>query len=458
MSRESWLRNLEDILGAEYVCFQANGRHERVWNALVPKAIALPADREQVCELMRLASTERLKVAPIGRGTKLHMGGAAQPVDLVLSLDRMNRICDYPASDLTISVEAGLPIRELARTLAAKGQMLPLDVPFADEATVGGATAANSSGPRRLAYGTWRDFVLGLQFITADGKLAKGGGKVVKNVAGYDVPKLLIGSHGTLGVIVEATFKVFPQPPASATVALGFRSAQQAAQATRQILHSPLIPQALDLVDAAAASLTSRTELLPAPFTLLAGAAGQEAVLERFERELPALVRASGLTSFSLYRGEQEASLWCAVQEMTPAFLRAQPEGVVVKSSLPLSRIGDFIERSRATADQHGVALATLARAGSGIVYTYLWPASPDRTAKRAEPLGRAPEAQAAEETIRAAEQRGGRAIVEWCPAELKSKMNLWGTLGDDFAWMRKLKAALDPQGILNPGRFYGGI
>jgi len=448
-----WQKSLEQILGSQHVTTAPEAIRRWDWEGSLPQAVTCPGDREQVCELMRLANAERLKVVPLGHGTKLRMGAAPQPVDFAISLERLNKVCDYPASDLTVSVEAGVSILDLGSALASKGQMLPLDVPFAEQGTVGGTIAANVNGPRRLAYGTWRDMVLGVQFVTAEGSLAKGGGKVVKNVAGYDIPKLMIGSLGTLGVIVEVTFKVFPVPPASATMVLHFRSAEQASQAALHILHSPLLPQALDLVDAPAGTLANEPEWRRNPFTLLAGVVGPEQVLARFEHELPALVRADGLESFEIVRGNREADLWRTIQEMTPAFLKTHTKGMVVKVSLPLTCMGDFITQAHAACEQAGLAQATLARAGSGIVYVLSWPESVNRDNAIDDPF-----AKTSELLIRQAEQRGGRAIVEWCPAELKRKVNLWGTLGDDIASMRSLKTALDPMNILSPGRFYGGI
>lgn len=397
--------------------------------------------------MLRQASAERRKVLPFGHGTKLGMGGAGQPIDLAISLERLSSICEYPASDLTITVEAGLPLRDLAAALAEKRQMLPLDVPFADRATVGGTIAANVNGPRRLGYGSWRDIVLGVHYVTADGKLAKGGGRVVKNVAGYDIPKLLIGSLGTLGVIVAVTFKVFPLPPAQATLVMGFRTPAQAAQAAQRIVHSQLLPQALDLIDAPAAGLIHQERWLHAPCTLLAAIAGPAEVLARFERDLPVMVRPQGLESVQLLQEDQENELWRSVREITPAFLAAHPDGAVVKASLPLASMSEFLEQARAVSQQHALNAATLARAGSGIVYSMFWPKE-----------GRPPIAAGVEWLIRQAEQRGGRAVVEWCPEALQGTLNRWGTLGDDFPAMRQLKAALDPGRILSPGRFYGGI
>ena len=456
MADPLWQKALEQIVGSQHMTTAPEAIRRWDWEGSQPPAVTFPGDREQVRELIRLANAEGLKVVPFGHGTKLRMGGVHQPVDFAVSLERLNRVCDYPASDLTISVEAGIPIHALESTVDSKGQMLPLDVPFAEQGTVGGMVAANVNGPRRLAYGTWRDMVLGVQFVTAEGKLAKGGGKVVKNVAGYDIPKLMIGSMGSLGVIVEVTFKTFPAPAASATLVLRFRSSERAAQAALHILRSPLLPQALDLVDAPAGVLASESKWQQTSSTLLAKVAGPEQVLARFEHELPALVRRDGLESFEIVRGNREVDLWRTVQGITSTFLRGHPNGVVVKTSLPLTRMGEFIEiivRSRAGREKHGLADAILARAGSGIVYVHLRSEFPEKPNAHVAGL-----ASASSALIQAAEQRGGRALVEWCPAELKGKVDRWGTLGDDFASMRNLKAALDPKNILSPGRFYGGI
>ncbi len=450
MPTPSWQKNVEEIVGPASVNYQMDWLRQRGWEGAMPQAIAFPSKREEVGELLRLARAARLRVAPAGNGTKLRMGGTGQPVDLVVSLARMKRITDYPASDLTISVEAGLPVRELAAALAAERQMLPLDVPCAAEATIGGVVAANSTGPRRLACGSWRDLVLGVHFVTAEGVLAKGGGKVVKNVAGYDLPKLLIGSMGTLAVIVEIAFKALPIPPTSATFLLLFSNAAAALEASRRIRHSPLAPQALDLLDAAAGSLAGHAGLA-APFTLLVAAAGSEAVLDRFERELHSLLRGLG-GDLALLRSEEESALWRTVQELTPTFLRSRPDGIVVKVSLPLTEMGGFLAQTQTTAAANAINSASVARAGSGIVYCYLSSGTEAGDAVDKQLV------RTSELLLEAAERAGGRAMVEWCPAAVKSRMNLWGTPRDDFAWMRRVKEAMDPGGMLNPGRFYGGI
>jgi len=362
-----------------------------------------------------------------------------------------------------VTVEAGVRMADLAARLRAEKQMLPLDAPFGAEATVGGVIATNGSGPRRLAYGTARDMVLGAHFVTAEGTMAKTGGKVVKNVAGYDLAKLLIGSLGTLGVLTEVTFKVFPIPPASATLLFGFSDLPKALRASQQIVHSQLSPQALDLLDAAAADLLKETRLSGFPYLLVVGTAGPEAVVERIGRELPALLVSESPKEIARLSGDAESKLWEKIREFTPSFLRAQPEGVVIKASVLLTRIEDVIAAASRVASESGLASATLARAGTGVVYCYLWAPHQSRDTKRH--IDGVSGAVKYERFVRAwellleeVEALGGRAIVEWAPVGVKEKVNSWGTLRDAFAVMQRLKAAFDPRGILNPGRSYGGM
>ena len=452
MPDDSWKR-LEEIVGAAHLTHDTGCLRQRGWDGPSPQAILRPGNREQVCEVLRLAHAEGLRVAPAGNCTKQRLGGIPRAIDLLLWLDRMNRITEYQAADLTITVEAGVRIEDLAAALRAEGQMLPLDVPFGSEATIGGVIATNGSGPRRLAYGSARDMVLGVHFVTAEGTLAKSGGKVVKNVAGYDLGKLLIGSLGTLAVLTDITFKVLPIPPSSATLVLGFSTAAEALQARNRILNSPVAPQALDLLDSPAGALLQETQLSESPFALVVAVAGPEAVVSRASRELPLLVRQENPVAIVCLMGEAESKLWSKIQEFTPAFLRAHSAGVVIKASVVLTQVGQVIEQARRAASQNGLALAVVARAGTGIVYCYLWPESSADDVSSAERM-----ASACGFLLNENERLGGRAIVEWSPLSVKEKVNIWGTLQDDFALMQRLKAQMDPRGILNPGRYYGGI
>lgn len=416
----------------------------------LPTAVAVPESRQQLAAVLREAALGGTTVAAAGAGSKRLCGGIPRSIGLAVSTEKLNRVIEYPASDLTITVEAGITIAALRDTLAQQGQMLPLDVPCSGTATLGGTLATNLNGPRRLGYGAWRDIVIGLEFATSDGKLAKGGGKVVKNVAGYDVPKLLIGSFGTLGVIAEVSLKVFPVPPQSASFVFGYRSAQEAAAAARTIRSSQYFPQALQLVDAAAGHLAGEPAALASPYSLIVSMAGPSVVLERAQRGLPALLQDSGALSAQQLDGAAEVRVWQGISELTPAFLARHGGGIAVKAAMPLAQLGQFAEQIGELCGKPGIGHSISAQAGIGTAHLHLWSEMSD---ERSGAL-----AHAAEQSIAIGEQLGGRATAEWFAPEFDGKMHPWGTLGGDFALMRKIKDTLDPQRILNPGRFYGEI
>ena len=176
-----------------------------------PEAVAFPGSKEEVAAVVLAAAEAEMPVTPWGGGTKMGIGAPPQRWGLVLALKRLNRLLEHEPGDLTATVEAGMTLGALQRELGGRGQWLSLDPAHPDEATLGGILSSNAAGPRRHLYGSCRDLLIGVTVVTAAGALVKGGGKVVKNVAGYDLPKLFIGAFGTLGVVVEATVKLRPR-------------------------------------------------------------------------------------------------------------------------------------------------------------------------------------------------------------------------------------------------------
>jgi len=241
---------LESILGAERVFAHEEAASYAV-DGIVPQAVALPGTVEEVAEVMRLAHREGAAVIPWGGGTGMGLGNLPRRYDIALSLTRLNAVVEHEPADLTATVLAGRTLADLQDHLSSVGQFLPLDPPSPAEATIGGILAANAAGPARHAHGTARDLVLGLRFVQADGRVIKAGGKVVKNVAGYDMCRLLIGSLGTLGIIVEACFRLTPLPKAQLTLAVAVPSAQEAYRLAGQAAGLSL--RALELLNAAAA-------------------------------------------------------------------------------------------------------------------------------------------------------------------------------------------------------------
>ncbi len=330
------------------------------------------------------------------------MGGPAAPADAVISTAAMNRLLQYEPNDLTVSVEAGMKWRDFQSLLAANRQMTPLDPPFAEDATVGGVLAANTCGPRRRLFGSVRDMVIGMRFVTVDGRLIQSGGMVVKNVAGLDLGKLLIGSFGTLGVIAVANFKVAPAPPATATFLQRAAKLDEIMKLRDNVLTGVLQPAALDIVKDGNGA-----------WTLALQVGGSERVVERYRRELGGAEIVSD-------------DYWQPVREFSPQWLSTNPAGAVVRVSCELREIGQVLG---------ALPGPSIARAGNGVVY------------------GAFSEAAAAAEWVKAS---NFRAVVEAAPPE--SLIDRWPKPGNDLAVMEQIKRMLDPKNLLNRGRLYGRL
>jgi glycolate oxidase FAD binding subunit len=405
-----------------------------------PEKVVFPESIEHIAEVLRIASEQRLAVTPVGYGAFLHLGGIPRRYDLALSLQRLNRIVDYQPADMTVTVEAGLTLARLQEILGEHGQWLPIDPPLPEQATIGGVIAANLSGPMRLSQGTVRDFLIGLKIVQADGTVIKGGGRVVKNVAGYDLPKLYCGSFGTLGVIVEATFKVRPRPEAQAVLSLTFPLAEQAMELALRLLGSELQPSFLELTN----FNPLEEEGEAGPYRLVVGFAGiaEEVAYQRARvRELIE----SGEPVIEEWQGEDEQTLVQALRDFPvsgEALLRC-------KASLLPTRVAAFCKDVQEEAGLRGLAVRHLARAGNGIVYSRFLPSveiSPEKLLSLVDWLRIL------------TKKLEGYVVVEAIDPVLKDRLDVWGHVGGTFPLMKRLKETLDPQGILNPGRFVGGI
>lgn len=376
-----------------------------------------PQTPEELAEALGAAAAAGRTITLGGRFSKQHMGGPVAPSAITVTSAGLRRVLEYEPSDLTISVEAGVPFAELRRLTAESRQMVPLDPPFSEEGTVGGVVAANLSGPWRRLYGTARDLVIGMKFATLDGKLVESGGMVVKNVAGLDMAKLMIGSFGTLAAIAVVNFKLAPMPPCSRSFLLRFASSQAAISARDAILKSVLQPAAIDLLNPLAAGWAGQEGYL-----LAVQAGGNRAVIERYSRELK---------EARPVEGEEEEALWRSIQDFTPQFLAGHPEGAVVRVSGTLTEVQAVLE---------SMGVAAVARAGSGVCYGYF------------------PDGGSAQAWMKEACQKGWRAVIEFAPPAGKEKLDLWPSPGGDLEVMKRVKRMFDPNYLLNRGRLYGRI
>jgi glycolate oxidase FAD binding subunit len=297
----------------------------------------LPETSEQLAESLRDAASAHRTIRLGGNFSKDRLGGAPQPADVAVSTSRLNRLLQYDPRDLTVSVQAGMRFAELEQILAGHRQMLPLDPGWAADSTVGGVVAANLSGPRRRLYGTARDMIIGMIFVTLEGKLISSGGMVVKNVAGLDMAKLMIGSFGTLAAIAQVNFKVFPVPAESRSFVMEFSSAAAAFAERDRILRGVLQPSAIDIVN------------WPSGYRLLVHAGGNAKALDRYSRELPSAQVCP-------------ESVWDEIREFTPQFLAANPQGCVIPMPTKLTDMPALVEK---------LNVPVIARAGSGVIYAH---------------------------------------------------------------------------------------
>ncbi|MBI4635975.1 MAG: FAD-binding oxidoreductase [Candidatus Rokubacteria bacterium] len=406
-----------------------------------PDAVVFPGSVDEVSALVVLAGESRIPVVPWGGGTAAAVGTPSSRAGLVLGLRRLDRVLEHEPGDLTATVEAGITVAKLQAALGAHGQWLSLDPPEAERATVGGVLATNASGPRRHLYGSARDLLIGVTVVTAEGAVVRGGGKVVKNVAGYDLPKLFIGSYGTLGVIVEATVRLRPRPDEERLLAVRFDRVKDGGAAARAVMGSDLIPNAVELLDAEAARALGVGWSAPA---LVVGFDGLAEQVEWQCAELARLVAACGGREPQRLSGETWSRLGTVAHG---AF--AAPAALVRLGVLP-THVADTMEQGAEAARGRGLASAWAAHAGVGVVRGALFSA---REAQEVEPI-----VATLLEWREVARAGGGHATLEWAPLSVKSEVPVWDDPGAAGRIMRGIKAQLDPNNILNPGRFVAGI
>ena len=456
--QDGLLEGLRTIVGAPNVLTGVE-LSPYVVEGRTPDAAVFPGSVEEVSAVIALVGEFGLPVIPWGGGTAASVGLPSARAGLVLGLRRLNRLVEHEPGDLTVTVEAGTTVGELQAALRGRGQWLSLDPADAERATIGGVLATNASGPRRHLYGTARDLLIGVTVVTAEGAIVKGGGKVVKNVAGYDLPKLFVGSYGTLGVIVEATFKLRPRPDDERLMCVGFDRLKDAGAAVRALMASDLIPSAVELLDGTAAFGGGGTGGALGPGPTLAGAApapptpgavlvvGFDGLGEQVEWQCAELTRLTAQLG-----GHHPRALASEVWPRLALGARAAfpvVTAVMAFGVLP-TQVAELMEQGASAARARGLGTAWAAHAGVGAVSAAL--------ATGREPSEPAPIAAILAEWREIARAGGGHATLEWAPLAVKSQVPVWDDPGAAGRIMQRIKAELDPKNVLNPGRFVAGI
>jgi glycolate oxidase FAD binding subunit len=403
----------------------------------VPVArVARPGSVAEAGQVLAAAAADGLAVAFVGGGSKLGLGNPPERVDLLVSTERLDQVLEHAAGDLVVRVQGGARLADLQAALAPAGQWLALDPPE-PRATVGGVVAANASGPRRLRYGTVRDLIIGITVVLADGTVARAGGKVVKNVAGYDLAKLFCGSLGTLGLVAEATFRLHPLPAAAAVVTLEVDSPQRVGAAVGPLLRSALEPSAVELA--------WPDWQLPGRLTVVF-----EGIRPGVEAQAAACAELLGRVGTAAVAGPDETDAALDTLGVRP-FEKAD---VGVKVTCPPADLAAVLEDLRAGPSPWLGPVH--AHAGTGV----LWVASDFGEGELEASGGRMVPALAG--AVTAARERlaalGGSLVLVKAPPELKRAVDAWGPAGDAVGLMRRVKERFDPDRRLSPGRFVGGI
>ena len=414
-------------------------------DGVLPLAVARPADRAEVAAVLRWAAMNGVAVLPRGGGVHCGLGNPPRRAGVALDLSRLNRVLDYQPADLTATVEGGVTLAGMQRELAGGGKFVPLESPLAERATVGGILAANSSGPLRYSYGLPRDWLIGVSVIGGDGIETKAGGRVVKNVTGYDLNKLYIGSLGTLGVIVEATFKLSPLPDTGAALTAAFPALDTGIAAGRSLISQVYAPQGVQVVNRMAARRLGLDNTDPAAVAyLLAFFAGRPRAVARRREESARLLRDAGAVAVESMDTVAGQSLLRRLTDL--GWGDDDRPALGVKVNLPPAAVGQ-LAAAVSQDEQWGV----IADVGFGTVLLLRWEEITD-------PAATIGEIAAIREKAR---ELGGTAVVEHCSLAVKAGIDVWGggpAMAGELAIMRRIKDNLDPAGILNPGRFMGRL
>ena len=389
-----------------------------------PDFVVEPGSVEETSDVMRLAAREGLAVAPRGSGTKMHIGDPPRRLDMIVGTARMNGVLEHTPGDQIVRLEAGIKLEDLQEHISDSDQMLAIDPPESG-ATIGGIVAANSSGPRRYRYGTIRDLIIGITVVLYDGTVAKAGGKVVKNVAGYDLSKLFTGSLGTLGVIATANFRLHPRPQAASTVAVEVAGPQQAQTAAQAVVHSQVEATAIEL-----------------------HYGGDEKLLTVLLESIPGGIDAKTETASFLLKqfGEVRTLSDEEAGHLGPLTTPEVTDEAVLKIGAPPVDLAAVLESVLGAAERKGLAHPRITgHAGTGVTLVGI---SGENEAGAAGFV---------EEMREIWVRRGGNVTLQRAPLTLKQRVSTWDNGADYLGLVRRVKEKFDPRGGMNPGRFLGG-
>jgi FAD/FMN-containing dehydrogenase len=455
LKTDKLIPRLNEIIGEDHVIQDPDKLKAYTLDGKKPKVVVSPKTINEISKVIAYANQQHLTIIPRGNGTKMGMGGIPKKIDIILSTDRLNRITDSDCENLTLSAEGGITLSEVQKSLAkvGKGYFLPLDPPFTDKATLGGIVATNSNGPKRLLYGTARDLIIGTKAVFPNGDIVVSGGKTVKNVSGYDMCKLLIGSYGTLGILCEMTLKLLPLPEKEATLSLSFAKLEEADGFARQVRSSQLIPSSIEILNAIAVKNMKYSISMPPNGNYLV-AIGLDGVAESIDRQISEMSEMSkkhGVLEAVTLDSEKHQAFWIALRDFYNGLIQIYPNLISLKSNFLISKSGEMLGSYEKITSEFGMDCAFICHSGNGILYSYILAEKNLRSKIESfvELIGK---------LTSEAVKNEGNLVVESSPLLIKKKVDVWGQSRSDYLVVRRLKEQIDPAGILNIGRFVGGI
>ncbi|MBU2498841.1 MAG: FAD-binding oxidoreductase [Proteobacteria bacterium] len=475
--RRSSLAALRKIVGSDNTRDDGETLGLYAVEGLRPWAVVFPESSEEISDVIRLAARENLSVVPWGSGSKISKGNVPGRLDLVLCTERLNKILDMDMGNLTLTAQAGVRFDAIQAALAGEenrcdlpytnqvtssdvavcsdranmGCFVPLMPPHTRTATLGGIIAANASGPTRLLHGLLRDLVLGVRYVASNGEIVGMGGKTVKNVSGYDVCKLMVGSHGSLGILCEMTLRILPLPERLATGLFSFQTLDGASRFVARIFDSRLLPAAVELMDGRAwgfLGLEGGKSPGRGGYGVAVAMEGVDEAVGRMNSEIKEWALEAGALETRAFQEEADRCFWEAYCNQASRLSDEYPNMVSVKLNYPVSVYAEIVEFAEASAPMD---LTLFCHAGSGISRIHCLVAGEgadlvDRTVSFLRGL------------LDRCAAHGGNMVIERAPIPLKKRLPVWGKPGGDLVVMKRIKEQMDPLGILSPGRFVGGL
>ena len=454
------INSLKSILGNQNVLTDYEDRYVYAYDATaigenlyLPDVVALPENKEQICQIIKIANENEIPVITRAAGTNLVGGCIPLKGGIILHLSKMNKILDIDKNNLICTVQPCVALGNLQQEVDDIGLFYPPDPASLKTSTIGGSIAQSSGGPRGFKYGTTKDYVLGLEIVLADGTLMKTGGTTVKNVTGYNLTQLFVGSEGTLGIIVEATLKLIPKPEEQQVMLAYFESMNLAAKAITGIICAKITPATLDIMDKNTMETIENFHNIGLPSdmeaVLVIETDGFKESVKVQTQQITNICNQFGAKNIRVSQNQQEADeIWFARRSAFGAVARLRPNVLTEDAVVPRDKIPEFISKIRKISDKYNLTVCIMGHAGDGNIHPNF---SLDlRDKKEAENFEKA-----AEELFDAAIELGGSLSGEHGIGMLKSSFMKKALDENSIKYMKELKKLFDPKNILNPGKIF---